>query len=75
MKASGLTAEEFLILQKAVVKLRDNLMMASKGELCGLPHGMLSSIARRWLLCRRAMVILLRVSVLRLEGQDQVKPR
>ena len=33
VKASGLTAEEFPILQKAVAKLRDNLMTASKGEL------------------------------------------
>lgn len=33
MKASGLTPEEFPILQKAVAKLRDNLIKASKGEL------------------------------------------
>jgi DNA-binding MarR family transcriptional regulator len=33
MEASGLTAEEFLTLQKAVAGLRDNLMTASKGKL------------------------------------------
>ncbi len=32
MKASGLTPEEFPILQKAVVKLRDNLVKAGRGE-------------------------------------------
>ena len=31
--ASGLTAQEFPILQKAVAGLRDNLMTASKGKL------------------------------------------
>jgi DNA-binding MarR family transcriptional regulator len=33
VKASGLTAEEFPALQKAVARLRDNLVKASKGEL------------------------------------------
>jgi len=33
MKASGLTPEEFPVLQKAVTRLRDNLLKASKGEL------------------------------------------
>lgn len=33
MKASGLTPEEFPILQKAVARLRDNLVKASKGKL------------------------------------------
>jgi DNA-binding MarR family transcriptional regulator len=32
MKASGLTPQEFSILQKAVANLRDNLVQASKGE-------------------------------------------
>jgi DNA-binding MarR family transcriptional regulator len=33
MKASGLTPEEFPILQKAIANLRNNLVKASKGEL------------------------------------------
>ncbi|MBA8877612.1 MarR family winged helix-turn-helix transcriptional regulator [Phyllobacterium myrsinacearum] len=33
VKASGLTPEEFPILQKAIARLRDNLVKASKGEL------------------------------------------
>ncbi|CAN7350933.1 MarR family transcriptional regulator [Phyllobacterium sp. LjRoot231] len=33
VKASGLTPEEFPILQKAIANLRDNLIKASKGEL------------------------------------------
>ncbi|MEK1886347.1 MAG: MarR family transcriptional regulator [Phyllobacterium sp.] len=33
MKASGLTPEEFPILQKAIATLRDNLVKASRGEL------------------------------------------
>ncbi|TXR48869.1 MarR family winged helix-turn-helix transcriptional regulator [Phyllobacterium endophyticum] len=33
VKASGLTSEEFPVLQKAIAKLRDNLVKASKGEL------------------------------------------
>jgi DNA-binding MarR family transcriptional regulator len=33
MKASGLSPEEFPILQKGVANLRDNLIKASKGEL------------------------------------------
>ncbi|MGO4448828.1 MarR family transcriptional regulator [Phyllobacterium sp. TAF24] len=33
VKASGLTPEEFPVLQKAIAKLRDNLVKASKGEL------------------------------------------
>jgi DNA-binding MarR family transcriptional regulator len=32
MKATGLTVEEFPVLQKAVANLRDNLVKASKGE-------------------------------------------
>lgn len=31
-KASGLTAEEFALLQKAVTRLRDNLVTASRGK-------------------------------------------
>ncbi|MBZ9656221.1 MarR family winged helix-turn-helix transcriptional regulator [Phyllobacterium lublinensis] len=31
-KATGLTAEEFPVLQKAIANLRDNLMKASKAE-------------------------------------------
>jgi DNA-binding MarR family transcriptional regulator len=33
VKASGLTPEEFPVLQKAIAKLRDNLVKASRGEL------------------------------------------
>jgi DNA-binding MarR family transcriptional regulator len=33
MKATGLTTEEFPVLQKAVANLRDNLVKASKGEI------------------------------------------
>ncbi len=33
VKASGLTPEEFPVLQKAIAKLRDNLVKASKGQL------------------------------------------
>jgi DNA-binding MarR family transcriptional regulator len=33
VKASGLTPEEFPILQKAIANLRDNLIKSSKGEL------------------------------------------
>jgi DNA-binding MarR family transcriptional regulator len=33
VNASGLTPEEFPVLQKAVTRLRDNLVKASKGEL------------------------------------------
>jgi MarR family transcriptional regulator, organic hydroperoxide resistance regulator len=33
MKASGLTPEEFTVLQKAIVNLRENLLKASKGVL------------------------------------------
>lgn len=33
MKASGLSPDEFPILQKGVANLRDNLIKASKGEL------------------------------------------
>jgi DNA-binding MarR family transcriptional regulator len=33
MKATGLSPEEFPLLQKAIVNLRDNLIKASKGEL------------------------------------------
>jgi len=33
VKASGLSEEEFPALQKVVVKLIDNLVKASKGEL------------------------------------------
>lgn len=33
MKASGLAPEEFKVLQKAIVRLRDNLVDASKGEI------------------------------------------
>ena len=33
VKASGLTPEEFPILQKAIANLRENLLKASKGEL------------------------------------------
>lgn len=33
IKASGLTPEEFPVLQKAIAKLRDNLVKASKGQL------------------------------------------
>jgi len=33
VKASGLTPEEFPILQRAIANLRDNLVKASKGEL------------------------------------------
>lgn len=32
MKAAGLSPEEFTLLQKAIVNLRDNLIKASKGE-------------------------------------------
>ena len=32
VKASGLTAEEFLKIQKAVVTLRDNLIKAARGK-------------------------------------------
>ena len=33
MKATGLTPEEFPVLQKAIARLRDNLAKAAKGEL------------------------------------------
>ena len=33
VKASGLSPEEFRVLQKMVARLRDNLVSASKGEL------------------------------------------
>ncbi|MHA6645402.1 MarR family winged helix-turn-helix transcriptional regulator [Mesorhizobium sp. A623] len=33
MKATGLSPEEFPLLQRAIVNLRDNLIKASKGEL------------------------------------------
>jgi DNA-binding MarR family transcriptional regulator len=33
MKASGLSSREFTVLQKAVARLRDNLVMASKEDI------------------------------------------